>query len=722
MQTALICFEIVSRVNQISVDTRSIIREFGIQQNELSPEELLRIAKRQGFKAKLKQISLDKLNDKYPLPAIFLLKDGTYGVLLKLNVKDRKVLIFSPNDKKTCELSFDEYNNVSAGSLIVLKHKLISTQARFGFQWFYTEILKYRQVILEVMLGSFIVQLFGLVTPLFTQVILDKVVVHRTLTTLDVLAVAFLFVICFEFLLNLTRNYIFIHTANKIDAKLGAKLFRHLFALPFVYFESRKVGNIAARVRELDNIREFITNKSVSLVIDLVFSLVFVAMMFLYSVQLTLIVLAFIAVVAAIYLVVTPELRKRLQSKFVMASESNSYLVESVTGIQTVKSLAIEGSMQRRWEDTLANYLHSSFKLSSLGTIAGAISNTLQRLMTIAILYLGVRLVIENKLTIGQLIAFQMFAGQFTNPVLRLVNLWNEFQQTLLGVDRIGDILNHPVELQSDKAVTLPSLRGSIRFDSVKFQYAPAAPMVVDNMSFTVEPGTSIGLVGRSGSGKSTLAKLIQRMYLPIEGAIYVDDVDVRHMNPWWLRNNIGVVLQENYLFSGSIRENVSLSRPDASIEMIIEACKIAGAHEFISQLPEGYDTFVGERGSTLSGGQKQRIAIARALITNPRILIFDEATSALDYESERIIHDNLAKIKAGRTMLIIAHRLSTVRDCNRIIALDKGKIVEIGSHEELMRKNGYYAYLYNQQMKSTEGAVAGPLNSNFIPSQNPMR
>lgn len=703
MQTALICFEIVARVNQIGIDTRSIIREFGIRDQELLPEELLRIAARRDFRAKLKKISLEKLDDKYPLPAIFLLKDRTYGVLLKLNLKENKALVFIPANKKTTEITFDEYNDIGTGQIIVLKHRQFNSQIKFGFQWFYTEILKYRQVILEVMVGSFIVQLFGLITPLFTQVILDKVIVHRTLTTLDVLAVAFLFVTCFEFLLNLTRKYIFIHTANKIDAKLGAKLFRHLFALPFGYFESRKVGNIAARVRELDNIREFITNKSVSLIIDLFFSLVFVVMMLLYSVELTLIVLAFIAVVGVIYLVVTPELRTRLQNKFTMASESNSYLVESITGIQTVKSLAIEGSMQRRWEDTLANYLQSSFKLSSMGTIAGAISNTLQRLMTIAILYFGVRLVIENKLTIGQLIAFQMFAGQFTNPVLRLVNLWNEFQQTLLGVDRLGDILNHPVELQSDKSVTLPMLHGAIRLDNVCFQYTPAAPKVVDGLSLSIEPGTSIGLVGRSGSGKSTLAKLVQRLYLPVEGAIYIDDIDIRHMNPWWLRHNIGVVLQENYLFSGSIRENISLSRPDASIEMIIEAAKIAGAHEFISQLPEGYDTFVGERGSALSGGQKQRIAIARALINNPRILIFDEATSALDYESERIIHDNLAKIKAGRTLLIVAHRLSTVRECDRIVALDKGKIVEMGSHDELMRKNGYYAHLYNQQMKLTD-------------------
>ena len=711
MQTALACLELVARLNQVDVDLRATVREYGLGEQELSVPELARIAKNLGFKAKLKNLPIERLPDSYPLPAIFLAKDGTFGVLLKLNRPESKLLAYLPTEKNAQELTFDRFRELASDTLVIMSPKLLSEQVKFGFKWFFMEILKYRQVILEVMTGSFIVQLFGLVTPLFTQVILDKVIVHRTLTTLDVLALAFLFVIVFEFLLNLTRNYIFIHTANKIDAKLGAKLFRHLFSLPFVYFESRKVGTIAARVRELDNIREFITNKSVSLIIDLFFSLVFVAMMLLYSVQLTLMVLAFVAVVGTLYVIVTPELRERLQNKFMMGAESNSYLVESVTGIQTVKSLAIEGSMQRRWEDTLGNYLQASFKLSSLGTVASAISTTLQRVMTIAILYFGVRLVIENKMTIGQLIAFQMFAGQFTNPVLRLVNLWNEFQQTLLAVDRLGDILNHPVEVQSAKAVTLPSLQGAIRFDNVSFQYAPGAPTVLDRLSLSLKPGSSIGIVGRSGSGKSTIAKLVQRLYLPTEGAIYVDGIDIRHMNPWWLRNNIGVVLQESYLFSGTIRDNISLPRPDASMDLIIEAAKIAGAHEFISQLPEGYDTFVGERGSALSGGQKQRIAIARALITNPRILIFDEATSALDYESERIIHDNLIKIRKGRTVIIIAHRLSAVRDCDAIIALDKGRIVEGGSHSDLIGRNGYYAHLHNQQHSQIHNRDGGTGN-----------
>ena len=486
---------------------------------------------------------------------------------------------------------------------------------------------------------------------------------------------------------------------------MGAKLFRHLFALPFPYFESRKVGNIIARVRELDQIRDFITNKSVSVIIDVFFSFVFVIMMLFYSVKLTLIVIGFVALIAILYLLVTPELRRRLENKFQMGAQSNSYLVESVTGVQTVKSLAIEGSMQKHWEDYLGNYVKSGFQLSNMGNCSSAIAGTLQRLMTIAILYVGVKLVIENKLTIGQLIAFQMFSNQFTGPILRLVNLWNELQQALLGIDRLGDILNNPIELHSPKAITLPKVNGDIKFDNVSFKYNISTPNVLEDFSLDIKAGTKVGLIGRSGSGKSTITKLIQRLYLINEGAVYIDGIDIRHMNPYWLRQNIGVVLQESYLFSGTIRENISMPVQNAPIEAIIQASKIAGADEFISQLPEGYETVVGERGSTLSGGQRQRIAIARALITNPKILIFDEATSALDYESERVITDNLDKITQNRTTFIIAHRLSTVQKCDIIVALDKGKIVETGTHEELLAKRGYYYSLYSAQTLQSGGS-----------------
>lgn len=699
IQTGLIAIDTIAKINRLNIDIRSVIREHSLSEKEIEVEELLVIMKSFDFKAKLKEISVEEIAIKYPLPAIMVNTDGSYSILLKIDREKHRALIFNIKEEKTADVTFEELALLTNNKYIILSHNLINSQIAFGFKWFFNEILSYKQVISEVMVGSFIVQLFGLVTPLFTQVILDKVIVHRSVTTLDVLAFAFITVTIFELLLNFSRKYIFLHTACKIDAKLGAKLFKHLFSLPFTYFESRKVGNIITRVRELDQIREFITNKSVSVILDLFFSFVFIFMMFLYSPALTFLVLGFVTVIALLYLIITPELRTRLETKFQMGAQSNSYLVEAVTGVQTVKSLAIEGSMQKKWEDYLARFIKSSFKLSNMGNIASAISGMLQKAMTISILYFGVKLVIANKLTIGQLIAFQMFSNQFSSPVLRLVNLWNEFQQCLLGVDRLGDILNNPVEVQSSQSITLPKIQGAVKFDNICFKYSPNAPYVINNFSYFVKPGTSVGIVGRSGSGKSTITKLIQRLYLCNEGTVYIDGVDVRQMNPTWLRYNIGVVLQENYLFAGSIRENISLPKPDAPIELIMKVAQMAGAHEFISELPEGYETIVGERGSTLSGGQKQRIAIARALITNPRIFIMDEATSALDYESEKIILNNMHNITQGRTTFVIAHRLSAVRNCDVILVMDKGRIIEVGNHEELMtHEKGYYKYLYSQQ------------------------
>ncbi len=698
VNSGLISLELVARINKIDIDMRSVVREFGIETADTTPEEIMRIAKSRGFKIKKKNLTLKTYNDKYPLPALIQLKDETYVVLLALRPDENKVLIMRPLAKHPEALTYDELQPQMKDFILVLAHKLLDDDVKFGFKWFFNEIFKYKKIIGQVLLGSFVVQLFGLVTPLFTQVILDKVLVHRTIATLDVLALAFIVVSVFELLLNLSRNYIFIHTTSKIDAKLGSKLFKHLFQLYYVYFEKRQVGNIIARVRELDRIREFITNKSVSVVIDSFFSLVFVGIMLLYSVKLTFISLGFLGIIAIIYLLITPELRARLEEKFQMGAHSNSYLVEAVTGVQTVKALAIEGSMIKKWEDKLAKYIKSSFNLAIMGNFTGSICGFLQKAMTIAILYVGVILVIENKLTIGQLIAFQMFSGQFSAPMLRLVGLWNEFQQTLLAVDRIGDILNSPVEMQSKTAVTLNDVQGDIKLENLSFRYNIDSPNVLKNINLHIKAGTKVGFVGRSGSGKSTLTKLIQRMYYTTEGTIYIDGIDIRNINPVWLRTNIGIVLQENYLFSGTIRDNISLPRPNVPMEGVIQVAKIAGAHEFISKLPKGYDTEVGERGSSLSGGQKQRIAIARALISNPKILIFDEATSALDYESEKIIRDNMAMISEGRTTIIIAHRLSTIKDCDVVVCFDNGNIVEVGTHDELIKTGGYYHKLYLAQ------------------------
>ena len=699
MNTGLAVIEVISKLEGINIDIRAVIRDYAINEDELKLEQFLRIIKDKGFKFKKKKLPPKKFLEKYPLPAVFLTKEGKYGVLLRFDKEKNQVVVLQPEKgKHLLSIPIEDLEKI-VDLFIPVKHKNSKSRVVFGLRWFWEEIKKYKSLMAETLIASLVVQIFGLATPLFTQVILDKVLVHRSMTTLEVIAIAFLGVIIFEFLLNIARKYVFLHTTTKLDAKLGARIFKHLLSLPITYFESRKVGDTIARIREIDTIRNFLTNRAITVIVDFIFSIVFLVIMLIYSVKLSMVVMGIIFIIATLFFIITPEYKRRLDEKFYTGAKANSYLVESVTGIQTVKSLAIEGNIQKKWEDVLADSVKASFNLSNLSNIAGSISELLRRFITIAILFLGVKEVIQGNMTVGQLIAFQMFAGQLVNPIINLVSVWHELQQALLSVDRIGDILNHPTEIKTENSITLNKLVGSIRFENVKFRYRPDTPYVLKGVSFEVKPGMCVGIIGRSGSGKSTIAKLIQRLYIPTEGEIYIDSVDIKHLNPVWLRKNIGVVLQENYLFSGTIRENIAMPMPDAPMELIINVAKIAGAHEFISKLPEGYDTIVGERGSTLSGGQKQRIAIARALITDPRILIFDEATSALDYESEKIIQQNMKLIKKGRTVIVIAHRLTTVKDCDLIIAIDNGKIVEAGSFNQLMKKKGYFYNLYSQQV-----------------------
>ena len=421
--------------------------------------------------------------------------------------------------------------------------------------------------------------------------------------------------------------------------------------------------------------------------------------MYFYSPTLTWIVLGSIPFYVLLSLVVTPILRARLNEKFKRGAENQSFLVESVTGIETIKSSAVEPQMQRHWEDQLAAYVSSSFRAMNLGNIASQTAGLINKVVTVLILWIGATLVINGELSVGMLIAFNMIAGRVSAPILKLVQLWQDFQQAGISVQRLGDVLNTPTEPGHDpNRTTLPTLKGLVKFEHVTFRYQPDRPAVLNGVSVEVSPGEVIGIVGRSGSGKSTLTKLVQRLHVPESGRVLVDGVDLALVEPAWLRRQVGVVLQENFLFNRSVRDNIALADPGASIERITAAAKLSGAHDFILELPEGYDTQVGEQGSSLSGGQKQRIAIARALLTNPKILIFDEATSALDYESEHIIQQNMKRISQGRTVFIIAHRLSTVRDAHRILVMDKGRIVEQGNHDQLVKQGGHYARLNAHQ------------------------
>ena len=534
---------------------------------------------------------------------------------------------------------------------------------RFDLAWFAGAIYKYRHLLSEVLLASFFLQVFALVSPLFFQVVIDKVLVHRSMSTLDVLVIGLMAISVFEAILGTLRTYLFAHTTNRIDVELGARLFRHLLALPIAYFQARRVGDSVARVRELENIRNFLTGSALTLVIDLLFTFVFLAVMFFYSALLSFIVVASFPFYIAISAGATPLFRRRLDEKFQRGAQNQAFLVESVSGVETLKAMAVEPQMQRRWEEQLAGYVAASFRVISLNNVASQAVQLINKLVVAAILYFGAKLVIDGSLSIGELVAFNMLASRVSAPVLRLAQMWQDFHQARLSIDRLGDILNTMPERNFSQArAALPDIRGQITFEHVNFRYSIDTWEVLQDVSFEVAPGQVVGLVGSSGSGKSTIAKLIQRLYVPESGRVLVDGVDLTMVDLAWLRRQIGVVLQENVLFNCSVRENITLSDPAMSMDRVIAAATLAGAHDFILELPEGYDTVIGERGGSLSGGQRQRVAIARALIGNPRILIFDEATSALDYESERVIQDNMKQIASGRTVLIIAHRLSTVR------------------------------------------------------------
>ncbi|MBN8504518.1 MAG: type I secretion system permease/ATPase [Burkholderiales bacterium] len=697
----LTALAVLARLHHIAAEPEALAHALGLTASQpLSPQDLLRAAQHIGLKAKRTQSTVDRLT-LAPLPALARLKDGRLVVLAQCD--GQRVLFLDPatgQARPTIE-PLDVFAAQWTGELILVSSRatLAGELRKFDFSWFIPSLVKHRKLLGEVLLVSLFLQIFALVSPLFFQVVMDKVLVHRGMSTLDVLVFGLVVVVLFESLLSILRTYVFSHTTSRIDVELGSKLFRHLLALPLAYFQARRVGDSVARVRELENIRQFLTGNALTLVLDLLFSVVFIAVMLTYSVTLTLIVLAALPLYALISLALVPILRARLDEKFARGAENQSLLVETVTGIQTVKASALEPQMARRWDQQLAAYVTASFRTSTLASYGHEGINLIGKVVNAATLWFGAHLVMEGQLTVGMFVAFNMFAGRVAQPIMRIAQMWTDFQQTGIAMARLGDILNTRSELPNQSSSPLPRVQGRVTLENVSFRYRPDAAPVLHGVSLDVQPGEVIGIVGRSGSGKSTLTKLIQRLYVPESGHIRVDGHDIALIDAAQLRRQVGVVLQENMLFNRSVRENIAIADPAAPLEAVIQAAKMAGAHEFIGVLTEGYNTVVGEQGSALSGGQRQRIAIARALFANPRILIFDEATSALDYESEAIVQRNMRQICQGRTVFIIAHRLSAVRHAHRIIAMDKGQIVEVGSHEELLAKpQGVYAHLWRVQ------------------------
>ena len=584
--------------------------------------------------------------------------------------------------------------------ILLIQATHYTPEQKFGISWFWPSLVQYKGVLIEVLIASFFIQLFGLANPLITQTIIDKVLMQNSPTALNVFGILLVGVALGEALLTSLRTYLFVDTTNRIDLALGSQIIDRLLRLPLRYFEKRSVGELSTRVNELENIRQFLTGTALTVVLDSVFSVIYIVVMLIYSWLLTLVALATLPLVVLITLAISPIARKQLRTKAERNARSQSHLVEVLAGIQTVKAQNVELRSRWKWQERYTQYVMAGFQTVITFTTANSATTFLNQLSSLLVLWVGAYLVLDGKLTLGQLIAFRIISGYVTSPLLRLTQLWQNFQETALSLERIADILDTPMESNDiDRGnIPMPTIQGNVKFDNVSFRFAPTGQLNLDGVSLEFSAGTFIGIVGQSGSGKSTLMKLLPRLY-PIEsGRILVDDYDISKVELYSLRQQIGIVPQDSLLFEGSVQENIALNYPDATTDQIIQAARIANAHNFIMELPNGYNSPVGERGAGLSGGQRQRIAIARTILQNPRLLVLDEATSALDYDSEHQVCTNIAAAFQGKTVFFITHRLTTIRNADVIVMMDRGLVSELGTHAELMALKGRYYCLYQQQ------------------------
>jgi ATP-binding cassette subfamily B protein RtxE len=642
-----------------------------------------------------------------PLPLIVPFQNS---YLVLENQQDGIATVFDPRQQRVCHWPLETLLASFGGQVLLLARPLAIEAAAddqveklaFGFRWFIPSIKKYFHQFRDVLIASLVLQLIALVTPFLFQEVIDKVLVNRSMSSLQVLAVGLLGLALAEPLFGLARSIMFTHMASRVNSELSTKLYRHLLALPLEYFQKRQAGQIIARVREMDHIREFLTGSALTLVLDLFFVGIFLTVMFSYAAMLTWVVVISLVLYVLCWLVVSPALRERVQATFEQSAANMAFLTEAISGIETIKTSATEPMFTRVWQQKLAEHVKRSFRTTQLGLGAGQVIALIQKITMALILWFGVRAVLDGELTVGQLVAFNMLAGNVTMPILRLAQLWQNFQHTSISLKRLGDILDRPTEPQASAGRNgMLQLQGVIEFRNVRFRYNDDSSEVLKGIQITIQSEEVIGITGLSGSGKSTITKLIQRLYTPTSGQVLVDGCDLALMDPAILRRRTGVVLQESFLFNASIRANICLGNPSLTQEQVIHAAKLAGAHEFITGMPQGYESMVGEKGGNLSGGQRQRIAIARALVNDPRILVFDEATSALDYESESIIINNMTEICRGRTVIMIAHRLNSLRTCNRILVMEKGTILEEGTHLSLVESNGRYATLWQLQSQT---------------------
>jgi ATP-binding cassette subfamily B protein len=593
------------------------------------------------------------------------------------------------------------------GEVLTLRVNALTPQRKFGFSWFLPALQQHRTVLLEVLLASFFVQLFGLVNPLLIQQVIDKVIINNSPSALGVLGTLLVVFAIFEGLLLCLRTFLFADTTNRIDLALGTQIIDHLLRLPLSYFDRRPVGEVSNRISELEKIRSFLTGTALTTILDAVFALLYIIVMVIYSWQLTLLTLAVIPVLVALTLTVSPLVRNQLQSRAIANARTQSHLVEVLSSMMTVKAQNIELRSRWKWQDLYTDFVAEGFDNTLLSTTANTFSAFLNKLSSLLVIWGGAALVLSGDLSLGELIAFRIIAGYVTGPLLRMTSIWQTVQETALSLERLSDVIDHPQEAPEDNAnrIIMPPIEGEIIFQNIQFRYKPSSPLLLSGVSLTIPQGKFVAVVGTSGSGKSTLTKLVARLYNPEGGTVLVDGIDISKVELYSLRRQIGIVPQETVLFDGSVEENITLTNPEATTDEIIEAATIASAHDFIMDLPAGYSTQVGERGSGLSGGQRQRIAIARTILQKPRMLIMDEATSALDYQTERVVSDNLMQALRGCTVLFITHRLSSIVNADLIVCMGNGAVLEVGTHQQLMASRGPYYVLFRQQGRSSSSS-----------------
>jgi len=716
VHSAVFCMAIASRLCGHRLNTATLSHRYG-RLSRMTRFDLVGALKEIGIATRAVPVNRNTIR-KVPLPAIVTLKSGGYAVLTAI-------------DRKQGRLQEHGQANAECIDAATLRRKLsgwaipVSPPAKaagledggaatFGLGWFLRTLFKYGGVMRDALVASAMVQLFALATPIVFMLVIDKVFAHHNLSTLDVLVFALAVVSLFDVLLGGVRTYLMSHTSNRVDVELGMRLFRHLMRVPLAYFESRTSGETIARIRELETVRHFLTGSTLALLVDLVFVVLFLVVMYLFSPVLAGIVLAALPLFFLVSAVMTPIMRGRLEDRHKLAAENQSFLVETLGSIETIKSAAVEPQQQQAWEERLAAYANCSVSGTSLSNWINQIIAFLSKALTVGLLYVGARMVIDGGLTVGQLIAFNMLSGRVIAPVQRLAQVWQELTSVRISMRRLGDIMQAPQEpALAETRTGFPALEGRIRFDRVSFRYDEKRSEVLEEVSFEVAPGELVGIMGATGSGKTTIVKLLQRLYAPSKGIVSIDGINVFAMEPGWLRAQIGVVPQDFVLFNRSIRDNIALFDPNINDEQVIRAARAAGAHEMIIELPDGYDTVLAERGRGLSAGQRQAIALARALVTDPAILVLDEATSAFDYETEQRFQQRFEAMRGNRTTLVIAHRLSALRDADRIVVLDHGRVIEDAPPAELAKSAGRFAALrslHHADMSepSTTAAVQG--------------